>query len=105
MFKKPNGQKVRKYRIRQPFKPSATLTNANLWAIPRPEYLLDDYPDMVLSIIENHPPSISYEKIKEILAKHKVPNDLGFVLDAVRDLLSNDKIIELKKYTYALKPK
>lgn len=103
MFKRPNGKKVSKYRIPQPFKSKVKLNDKNLWATPRPEFLLDNYPDMVLSIIENHPPSISYEKIKEVLAEHKVPNDLGFVLLAVRDLLSKDKIIEIKKYTYALK--
>ena len=103
MFKIP-GKRIEekpKYRIPENIK-SNYLTDKNLWETPRPEFYSLNIPDIVFSIIEYHK-EISFESIKEILKKYKVPHDLGFIHLAVKILVTENKISVTKKYTYAIK--
>lgn len=89
-----------RYRINKPEKVPG-LTNKNLWDVPRPEYLAYGYPDMVLSIIEVRG-IISYEGIKKILNENGIPTDLAYIIIAVNDLISQNKIRKVSPYTYTL---
>ena len=103
MFKVPGKRSEEKPRYRIPAAiKSNYLTDKNLWETPRPEFYSLNIPDVVLSIIEYHK-EVSFDSIKEILKKHNVPHDLGFIHHATKILVADNKISVTRKYTYRIK--
>ena len=101
MFTTTTGELYKKaYRISL-ISLAGILTDENLWVIPHPEYIALNYPDMVLSIIQIEL-TISLEQIREILQRHNIPTDLGFLLSAILDLKQRSLISEPTKYNYKI---
>lgn len=81
---------------------SVSFTEDDLWDTDRKEYHAWGYPEIVYNIIQGNP-KITYDGVKGILQKYNVPVDLGYIIRAIKELVTTERISYLNRRFLVIK--